>query len=62
LLILLPFFTLSGYAWKQKGAAEEKAALLQQQLAQKQAKLSWLKGYADLKQAKPKAAQKYFLQ
>ena len=62
-LILLAFFALSGYAWKEKGAAEAKTELLQQQLAQKQATLNWLtKGYVDLKQANPKAAQKYFPQ
>ena len=62
-LILLGFFALSGYAWKEKGAAEAKAELLQQQLTQKQATLNWLtKGYVDLKQANPKAAQKYFPQ
>jgi len=62
-LILLAFFALSGYAWKEKGAAEAKTELLQQQLTQKQATLNWLtKGYVDLKQADPKAAQKYFPQ
>jgi len=62
-LILLAFFALSGYAWKEKGAAEAKTELLQQQLTQKQATLNWLtKGYVDLKQANPKAAQKYFPQ
>jgi len=62
-LILLAFFTLSGYAWKEKGAAEAKTELLQQQLTQKQATLNWLtRGYVDLKQATPKAAQKYFPQ
>jgi len=62
-LILLGFFTLSGYAWKEKGAAEAKTEALQQQLAQKQATLNWLtKGYVDLKQANSKAAQKYFPQ
>jgi len=61
--ILLAFFALSGYAWKEKGTAEAKTELLQQQLAQKQATLNWLtKGYVDLKQANPKAAQKYFPQ
>jgi hypothetical protein len=61
--ILLGFFALSGYAWKEKGVAEAKAELLQQQLTQKQATLNWLtRGYVDLKQANPKAAQKYFPQ
>lgn len=61
--ILLGFFAWSGYAWKEKGAAEAKTELLQQQLAQKQATLGWLtKGYVDLKQDNPKAAQKYFPQ
>jgi hypothetical protein len=61
--MLLGFFAWSGYAWKEKGAAEAKTALLQQQLAQKQATLKWLNdGYVDLKQDNPKAAQKYFPQ
>lgn len=59
--IVLAFFTFSAYSWKEKGAAEAKAELLQQQLAQNQATLNWLtRGYVDLKQANPKAAQKYF--
>lgn len=62
-LILLAFFALSGYAWKEKGIAEAKTELLQQQLTQKQATLNWLtRGYVDLKQTNPKAAQKYFPQ
>ena len=61
--ILLGFFAWSGYAWKEKGAAEAKTELLQQQLAQKQATMKWLNdGYVDLKQDNPKAAQKYFPQ
>lgn len=61
--IVLIFFTFSAYSWKEKGAAEAKAELLQQQLTQKQATLNWLtRGYVDLKQANPKAAQKYFPQ
>ncbi len=61
--MLLIFFTFSGYAWKEKGAAEAKAELLQQQLTQKQATMKWLNdGYVDLKQDNPKAAQKYFPQ
>lgn len=61
--ILLGFFAWSGYAWKEKGAAEAKMELLQQQLAQKQATMKWLNdGYVDLKQDNPKAAQKYFPQ
>jgi hypothetical protein len=61
--MLLIFFTFSGYAWKEKGGAEEKAELLQQQLTQKQATMKWLNdGYVDLKQDNPKAAQKYFPQ
>jgi len=59
--ILLGFFAWSGYAWKEKGAAEAKMELLQQQLAQKQATMKWLNdGYVDLKQDNPKAARKYF--
>ena len=62
-LILVGFFAWSGYSWREKGAAEAKTELLQQQLAQKQATLNWLtKGYVDLKQANPKAVQKYFPQ
>jgi hypothetical protein len=62
-LILLAFFALSGYAWKEKGAAEAKTELLQQQLTQKQATLNWLsKGYVDLKRDNSKTAQKYFPQ
>lgn len=61
--ILLVFFALSGYAWRQIGEAEAKTELLQQQLAQKQATMKWLNdGYVDLKQDNPKAAQKYFPQ
>jgi hypothetical protein len=61
--MLLIFFAFSGYAWKEKGAAEVKAELLQQQLTQKQATMKWLNdGYVDLKQDNPKAAQKYFPQ
>jgi hypothetical protein len=61
--MLLIFFALSGYAWKEKGSAEAKAALLEQQLTQKQATMKWLNdGYVDLKQDNPKAAQKYFPQ
>jgi hypothetical protein len=60
-LILLAFFALSGYAWKEKGAAEAETELLQQQLTQKQASLDRLtKGYLDLKRDNPKAARKYF--
>lgn len=60
-LILLAFFALSGYAWKEKGAAEAKAELLQQQQAKREATYDWLaKGYSDLKQDNPKAAKKYF--
>ncbi|MDJ0368013.1 hypothetical protein QMK33_22960 [Hymenobacter sp. H14-R3] len=59
--MLLIFFALSGYAWRQIGEAEAKTELLQQQLAQKQATMKWLNdGYVDLKQDNPKAAQKYF--
>jgi type II secretory pathway pseudopilin PulG len=58
--IVLAFFTFSVYSWKEKGAAEAQAALLQQQ-AERKANQDWLaKGYLDLKRDNPKAAQKYF--
>jgi len=60
-LILLAFSALSSYAWKEKGAAEAKTELLQQQLTQKQATLNWLtKGYVDLKQANPISRSEVF--
>jgi hypothetical protein len=59
--IVLAFFTFSAYSWKEKGAAEAKAELLQQQQAERKATYDWLsKGYLDLKRDNPKAAQKYF--
>lgn len=61
--IVLTFFTFSAYSWKEKGAAEAKAELLQQQQAERKATYDWLsKGYLDLKRDNPKAAQKYFPQ
>jgi hypothetical protein len=61
MLIWVGFMAFTIYSWKEMGAAEEKAALLQQQLTQKQATMKWLNdGYVDLKQDNPKAAQKYF--
>jgi hypothetical protein len=63
MLIWVGFMAFTIYSWKEMGAAEEKAALLQQQLTQKQATMKWLNdGYVDLKQDNPKAAQKYFPQ
>lgn len=60
-LILLVFFALSSYAWKEKGAAEAKVEMLQQQQAQHKATEDWLaQGYLALKKDNPKAAQKYF--
>ena len=59
--IVLLFFTFSAYSWKEKGAAEAKAELLQQQQAERKATYDWLsKGYLDLKRDNSKAAQKYF--
>jgi len=61
--IVLVFFTFSAYSWKEKGAAEARAELLQQQQAERKATYDWLsKGYVDLKRDNPKAAQKYFPQ
>ena len=61
MLIWVGFMAFTIYSWKEMGAAEEKAELLQQQLTQKQATLKWLNdGYVDLKQDNPKATQKYF--
>lgn len=61
MLIWVGFMAFTIYSWKEMGAAEEKAELLQQQLTQKQATMKWLNdGYVDLKQDNPKAAQKYF--
>jgi hypothetical protein len=63
MLIWVGFMAFTIYSWKEMGAAEEKAELLQQQLTQKQATMKWLNdGYVDLKQDNPKAAQKYFPQ
>ena len=63
MLLWVGFMAFTIYSWKEMGAAEEKAELLQQQLTQKQATLKWLNdGYVDLKQDNPKAAQKYFPQ
>ncbi len=60
LSIVLAFFAFSVYSWKEKGAAEAQAAMLQQQ-AERKANQDWLaKGYLDLKRDNPKAAQKYF--
>ena len=60
-LILVGFFAWSGYSWREKGAAEAKTELLEQQLTQKQASLDRLtKGYLDLQRDNPKAAKKYF--
>jgi hypothetical protein len=59
--IVLAFFSFSAYSWKEKGAAEAKAEMLQQQQAERKATYDWLsKGYLDLKRDNPKAAQKYF--
>jgi hypothetical protein len=61
--IVLAFFTFSAYSWKEKGAAEAKAELLQQQQAERKATYDWLsRGYLDLKRDNPKAALKYFPQ
>jgi len=61
--IVLVFFTFSAYSWKEKGAAEAKAELLEQQQAERKATYDWLsKGYVDLKDDNPKAARKYFPQ
>lgn len=61
--IVLGFFTFSAYSWKEKGAAEAKAELLQQQQVERKATYDWLsKGYLDLKRDNPKAAQRYFPQ
>jgi hypothetical protein len=63
MLIWVGFMAFTIYSWKEMGATEAKAALLQQQLTQKQATMKWLNdGYVDLKQDNPKAAQKYFPQ
>lgn len=63
MLLWMGFMAFTIYSWKEMGAAEEKAELLQQQLTQKQATMKWLNdGYVDLKQDNPKAAQKYFPQ
>jgi hypothetical protein len=63
MLIWVGFMAFTIYSWKEMGAAEAKAELLQQQLTQKQATMKWLNdGYVDLKQDNPKAAQKYFPQ
>jgi hypothetical protein len=63
LMIMLGFFTFSAYSWKEKGAAEAKAELLQQQQAERKATYDWLsKGYLALKQDDPKVAKKYFPQ
>jgi len=59
--IVLVFFTFSAYSWKEKGAAEAKAELLQQQQAERKATYDWLsKGYLGLKWDNPKVAKKYF--
>jgi len=61
--IVLIFFAFSIYSWKEKGAAEAKAELLQQQQAERKATYDWLtKGYSDLKRDNPKAAKRYFPQ
>ena len=63
MLLWVGFMAFTIYSWKEMGAAEEKAELLQQQLTQKQVTMKWLNdGYVDLKQDNPKAAQKYFPQ
>ena len=60
--ILLIFFTFSAYSWKEKGAAEAKAEMLQQQQTERKATYDWLsKGYLNLKHDNPKVAKKYFL-
>jgi hypothetical protein len=61
MVIVLGFFTFSAYSWKEKGAAEAKAELLQQQQAERKATYDWLSnGYLNLKRDNLKAAQKYF--
>jgi len=61
MLLWVLFMAITIYSWKEMGAAEAKAELLEQQQVQNQANLDWLsKGYLDLKRDNPKAAKKYF--
>jgi len=63
MLLWVGFFAFTVYSWKEKGAAEAKAELLQQQQAKREATYNWLvKGYSDLKRDNPKTVKKYFPQ